>query len=632
MIAAMAHRGPDDRGRFDDHAVALGHGRLAIIDLSPAGHQPMTDPSGNIWITFNGEIYNWREKRAELERQGIEFRTRSDTEVLLALYVRYGDDFMRHLRGIFAFAIYDRRQGPGRERLLLARDQFGIKPLVYAETPGSFIFASEMKGILASGRIPGRIDPQALRTLLTFGSVCQPRTLVAGVRMLPSAHRIVVDQSGARIERYWSLATGRNSVVRLPYSEAVRHTRKVLADSVKAQLVADVPVGAFLSGGIDSSLIVALMAQTQTHRIKTFSVGFEREGADIDETADAEEVAAWLRTDHNRVVVTAADVRNQFERFVLGLDQPSVDGLNSFFVSEAAGRSVKVALSGTGSDELFAGYPWFAGMVGADKPVYESWRARFLGKLCRSEQRARVRSFLDRYGQHYFCCGSNGPPTLLSGDYRSQAGTFVPMSDDLAMSDELAGADVLDRVTALCLNGYTRNQLLRDLDACSMIHSLEVRVPFLDVEVVDLALSLPRAAKLKPEARPLDLSATYDDSGIKRIVVDVARELLLPSFTRRRKRGFGMPFATWMKGPLRPIFDDALSSKAVRKRGLFDPPSVRRLYDEFREGHIAWNQAWLLGIIEIWSRLVLDCFASSTTQRSVPAGRAVAEAGARQFG
>ena len=605
MIAAMAHRGPDDRGAFNDYAVALGHGRLAIIDISPSGHQPMADPTGDIWITFNGEIYNWREERALLERQGTAFRTRSDTEVLLALYARYGDDFIRRLRGIFAFAIYDRRRGPGRERLLLARDQFGIKPLVYAQIPGSFIFASELKGILASGRITCEIDPQALRTLLTFGSVCQPRTLIACVQTLPSAHRMVVDRSGTRIERYWSLRTGRDSAARLPYAETVHHARQVLADTVKAQLVADVPVGAFLSGGIDSALIVALMARMQDHKIQTFSVGFESDGADIDETDDAQQVAAWLRTDHNRVVVTAADVRDQFERFVVGLDQPSVDGFNSFFVSEAAGRSVKVSLSGTGSDELFAGYPWFAGMVGTDTPVYKSAWARFAAMLHGSDSSTRVRGFLDRYGQHYFCCGPNGPATLLAGDYRDQAGAFVPMADDLAKFDELSGADVLDRVTALCLNGYTRNQLLRDLDACSMIYSLEVRVPFLDVEVADLALSLARSAKLKPQGRPLDLQASYDDSGIKRILVDVARELLPPGFTRRHKRGFGMPFAAWINGPLSAFFDDALSSEAVKQRGLFEPEAVRRIYDEFRNGYAAWNQAWLLCVVEWWCRLVL---------------------------
>jgi asparagine synthase (glutamine-hydrolysing) len=621
MIAAMAHRGPDDIGAFDDHAVALGHRRLAIIDLTPSGHQPMADPSRDIWITFNGEIYNWREERAELERQGTEFRTRSDTEVILALYARHGDDFMCRLRGIFAFAIYDRRRGPGRERLLLARDQFGIKPLLYAENPGSFVFASELKGILASGRIDVKIDAQALRTLLTFGSVCQPRTLIAGVRMLPSAHRMIVDRSGTRIERYWSLATGRDAAARLPYGDAVRHARQILAETVEAQLVADVPVGAFLSGGIDSSLIVALMAQTQRNSIKTFSVGFERDGAEIDESDDAQEVATWLSTDHLRVVVTAADVRDQFERFVVGLDQPSVDGFNSFFVSGAAGRSVKVALSGTGSDELFAGYPWFAGMVETDTPVYKSWSTRLAAILRGSDRSASVQRFLDRYGQHYFCCGPSGPETLLAGDYHTEAGSFVPMSDDLAKFDELSGADVLDRVTALCLNGYTRNQLLRDLDACSMIHSLEVRVPFLDVKIADLALSLHRAAKLKPEGRPLDLQASYDDSGIKRIVVDVARELLPPGFTRRRKRGFGMPFAAWMKGPLLPMFDEALSSRVVTQRGLFDYEAVGRIYDDFRNGHAAWNQAWLLGIIESWCRLVLDRVAKPATRTDFSAGR-----------
>ena len=603
MIHAMAHRGPDGTGWHADGAVQLAHARLAIVDLSPAGHQPMANAAGDIWLVFNGEIYNWRSERAALEQAGHRFRSESDSEVLLALYERYGAASIARLRGIFAFAVYDRRGGPGRETLLLARDQFGTKPLLYRCTPqGGIVFASELKGMLASGLVGAALDPEALRTLLSFGSVVQPRTMLAEVRALPSAHYLLAGPNGVRVQRYWSHPSGAMPELRrLPYPELVRRGAEVLGDSIALQRIADVPVGAFLSGGVDSSLIVALMAAGQSARLKTFSVGFEDEPGALDESHEAAEVARHLGTEHSRVVVGGADAMASLTHFASAIDQPSVDGFNSYFVSRATAQGVKVALSGTGGDELFAGYPWFAGMVPPDPPG-PAWLPRCLRRAEPADP-----GFLDRYSAFYRCFGPEGPPTFLAAGWRETAGRWVEMTEDLAPLDELPAAPVLDRVSALCLNGYTRNQLLRDIDACSMAHALEVRVPFLDTTVAAFALSLPQQARLRPGGAWLDPTASYDRAGIKRIVVDIARPHLPPSFfADRPKRGFGLPLTNWLRGPLREVLRDTLSPEAVRRRGLFDPAAVSALLDQFLAGEGYWNGPWLLLITELWCREVLD--------------------------
>src|SRR5712691_5396463 len=361
MLRAMVHRGPDDEGMYADPVVTLGHRRLAIIDVSPAGHQPMSAADGAIQIVYNGEIYNYREKRAALEERGHRFQTQSDTEVVLALYERYGEDFLSHLRGIFALALYDRRDGPGREKLLLARDNFGIKPLVYAERNGWLLFASELKGLLASGLVAREPDPEAVRMLLSFGSIHQPRTFIRGAKALPSGHYLTVDKNGPRLRRYWSYETNRvRGLRKRRYEEQVDALRELMLETVRLQMVADVPVGAFLSGGVDSSLIASLMARETNGRVLTFSVGFDYGANTHDESEDAAKTAALLNTDHTRVHIGNGEVAEHLRGFVTGIDQPSVDGLNSYFVSYAAAQAVTVALSGTGGDELFLGYPWFA--------------------------------------------------------------------------------------------------------------------------------------------------------------------------------------------------------------------------------------------------------------------------------
>lgn len=628
MVGAMHHRGPDDCGLFSDQQVTLGMTRLAIIDTTSGGHQPMQTPDGQIAIVYNGELYNFRAERDLLETLGYVFRSSSDTEVALRMYEHYGDDFLLRMRGMFALAIYDKRRGPGRERLLLARDQMGIKPLLYARAGDRLVFASEIKALLASGLVKPDIDPISLRLLLTYGSVYQPRTFLRGVRMLLPAHRLIVEGGRERVERYWSLGVDRREGLRrLSYDEQVEEVARVLEESVRLQMVSDVPLGAFLSGGLDSSLLVALMArEVGKGRVKTFSVGFEAEGRDIDETGKAERTARFIGTDHTRVVVRGQDVRERICHIASGLDQPTVDGVNSYFVSLAARQAVTVAISGTGGDELFAGYPWFAQMAFDET----RWRGRAWKTLARTALAPAVRlslfdslppgrlrsrveqwrystDFRTRYVGTYHIFGRAGAERVMAPELRVSAQVGRSPYYDLDATDELPHGSAIERVTGVCLRGYTTNQLLRDIDAASMSHSLEVRVPYLDHVVADAALSLPDRSKLGEVPLSWDRPAqNYREAGAKRVLLDVAKPLLPEGYDTQPKRGFGMPFVTWLQGPLREVLLDTISDQSVRRRGLLDPAAVAGVREGYLSGSEDWASPWLLMMIELWSREVAD--------------------------
>ncbi|MBB6485566.1 asparagine synthase (glutamine-hydrolyzing) [Rhizobium lusitanum] len=616
MIAAMRHRGPDDTGLFADEKVVLAQARLAIIDTSSGGHQPMFSEDGKIAMVYNGEIYNFKGERQLLEARGYIFQTSSDTEVVLKLYQEFGEEFLVRLRGIFALAIYDRRDG--RDTLLLARDQFGIKPLLYAESGKGLVFASELKGLLASGKVARTVNHQSLQQLLSLGSIYQPATLVAGVKALPAAHLMRINATGIEIKRYWSYGLDRVAGLRaLPYREQVERFAALMRDSVRQQMVADVPVGAFLSGGVDSSLIVALMAREAGGHIKTFSVGFEAGADAADESHEAAEVAKLLETDHSRVEIAAADMVGHLQNFIRGLDQPSVDGLNSYFVSHAAAQHVTVSLSGTGGDELFLGYPWFASVERTIKQTLEGNHGRvnqFLSRLPMGRaitarmapQEIDPAAFHEIFGRQYHCFGPDLAHELLSGDARKTV-SLRSFAEEIGGCDELRDASWLDRGSVLCLNGYTRNQLLRDIDACSMIHSLEVRVPFLDVDIADFAFSLPTSSKIQISEETFNPYASYSAAGVKRIVCDVARRYLPAEFFETRaKRGFALPYGDWMKGPLSDVLNDCLSRETVIKAGLFNPDTVERILDDFHQGRRPWSHPWLLMVTELWRREVLS--------------------------
>jgi asparagine synthase (glutamine-hydrolysing) len=617
MVAAMHHRGPDDRGVYSDSNISLGMARLAIIDLSPAGHQPMSTPDNNIWIVYNGEVYNFQSERKLLESQGVKFKSHSDTEVILRLYEKHGDDFLLRLRGMFALAIYDKRRGLGKERLLLARDQFGIKPLLYTKAGDRFLFASELKVLLASGYVKREIDPVALRLLLTLGSIYQPRTMLRDVQMLPPAHRLIIENGQERVERYWTFGLDRYPGLRKqPYDELVGYVASGLEESVRLQMVSDVPVGAFLSGGVDSSFTVGLMTRIAGSHVKTFSVGFETNGAFVDETDEAEQTARFLGADHTKVVVRGSDLRDCLSHIITGLDQPSVDGVNSYFVSMVARKTVTVAISGTGGDELFAGYPWFTEMakfVQEQKQanIPESLYARLKHHFFRRTPATDFNDwggFLSRYGMAYNIFGPEGAKRLMRDSLHGLAGVEGLFMNDLAHTDELPYGDAVERVSALCLRGYTNNQLLRDIDVMSMVHSLEVRVPFLDVPLLDLVLSMPSSSKLS-NVSAIDnaYQATYRSSGSKRILVDAGRRMgiLRDDIDLQPKRGFTFPMEFWLKDELRDVLEDTLSSDSTRKRGLLSVEEVGRIKQLFLDEKIHWTQPWLLMVLELWCRDLL---------------------------
>jgi asparagine synthase (glutamine-hydrolysing) len=511
--------------------------------------------------------------------------------------------------------------------LLLARDHFGIKPLLYAHIGSSFVFSSEMKSILASGLIEGRFDPEALRLLITHGSINQPMTAVSGVKMLLPGHRMIIETGTERVERYWRLGLDRISDLRqTPYEEQVRTLKSSLQESVSLQMVSDVPIGAFLSGGVDSSLLVALMSRISGTTVKTFSVGFEEEGAHIDESDDAQRVAKFLGTDHSRVVVTGEDFRDKIAHIASALDQPSVDGVNSYFISMAARRAVTVAITGTGGDELFAGYPWFMNMAvlsdGSHKSRLISGVKKILSRAARNdvfnvmlqtrhanvwEQLRTMSGFAAQYARQYQIFGANGACKILNPEVKEIAMMGRETSHDMAFADELPSGSLVERVTALCLRSYTQNQLLRDIDAVSMAHSLEVRVPFLDHMIVDMTLSLPDRTKLGDVCAISDLErANYRETGTKKILIDVGRGLLPEGMDLQRKRGFGMPFDSWLKTSLRGILEDTLSPLSVKRRGYFDVKAVELVKEKFLKGETSWVFPWLLMVTELWCREVLD--------------------------
>lgn len=588
MTRAMHHRGPDDFGIMMGNDVSFGMSRLAVVDLSATGHQPMWNAEKTVCIVYNGEMYNFREEREKLTASGYSFTSKSDTEVVLKLYEKYGDDFLLKLRGMFALAIYDKRRGVGHEKILLARDPFGIKPLLYARTGKGLVFASELKAILAGGLVERKINTAALPLLLAKGSIPQPMTMIDGVEMLLPGHHLTVERGNIRIERYWNLAINRcPELAGADYPEQVNVVRSALEESIRLQMVSDVPIGAFLSGGVDSSLIVAMMARLSSHRVKTFTVGFGEEGTGMDETDDAARIARFVGTDHTRVEIDGQLVRDRINHIATALDQPSVDGVNSYLVSLAARQGVTVAISGTGGDELFAGYPWFLNM----------YRASQLGSL---------QDFALAYAKEYLIFGVNEAIGLLGPDIQARFDGDTFLRHYAHLPDELSAAQPLERVSALCLRGYAQNQLLRDIDAVSMAHSLEVRVPFLDQVMADIALSLPLDAKLNPDISSLDpYAATYRQTGVKRVLIEIGKGLLPPDLDNQPKRGFGMPFAQWMKGPLLDVMEDTLSRRSLISRGIFDPLSVQGVYNQFKVGATGWAQPWLLMITELWCRNVL---------------------------
>jgi len=501
------------------------------------------------------------------------------------MYLTYGEGFVTRLRGIFAFVLYDAHKGV----FLAARDHLGVKPLLCSVHGDRVVISSELKSLLASGLVERDVDRGSLSLLLQTGSVPQPRTMLRGVSCLLPGHVMRWQDGNLSLRRYWQMETGRVSLGRLSGDELMEAGREAVTEALRLQLVSDVPLGAFLSGGIDSSLLVALM-QEMHGNVRTFSIGFESDldTASEDETTDAEEVAHHLGCSHETVILKRSEIVDVLPRIARDLDHPTVDGVNAWFVSKVASEALTVAISGTGGDELFCGYPWFGNLYDQDSGIIR-WKRLARRLLGRGD------SFADRFRWQYFIFDPVRTKSLML------EGNLL----DYAPADPLSTAATLERVSGLTLAGYTQNQLLFDIDTASMAHGLEVRVPLLDVRLLDFALSLPASMKYGAG----DVSApegSYAHAGVKRMLIDMGRPLLPTNFERRAKRGFTLPFDGWLRSELAEYSQDLLAPGVVAQRGFFNPDAVAAVVRDFHAGKTYWSQVWLLMMTELWAQEVLD--------------------------
>jgi asparagine synthase (glutamine-hydrolysing) len=599
MCATLAHRGPDDRGVWADGPAGLGNARLAIIDVA-GGHQPVGNEDGSVWAVQNGEIYNYRDLRAELAARGHRFATdHSDTEALVHLYEEHGPDFARHLRGMFAVAVWDARA----RRLVLARDRLGIKPLFYAVTDTGLVFGSEIKALLAAG-LPRSLDPAALHDYLTFDFVPGPRTMFAGIRKLPAGHLLTWDAAaGVEVRRWWSFPPqGEVPPEARDVPTATAALRARLEDAVRATMVSDVPVGAFLSGGIDSSVVVALMRRVADGPVRTFAVGFREKS--YDETPYARIVADACGTEHHELVVEP-HVEDVIHRLVEAFDEPFGDSsaVATWYVAEAAARHVKVMLSGDGGDELFGGYVIYQAdrLAGLYRRLPAVLGARALpalaGLIPASDAKMSWDLKVQRFVRHARLdpAGAHGAWRLIfTEDMKRQlyaqppADPHDPLDHLRAAFDAYPGTDLLNRFMVADAQVSLVDDMLTKVDRTSMAHSLEVRVPLLDHELVEWVSRLPSSLKV----RRLTL---------KYLFREVARDLLPPEIARRPKAGFHVPVPAWLKHELRPLVDEVLGEATVRRQGVFDPAYVRTLVDAHQSGRENLSRnLWGLLMFGLW--------------------------------
>ena len=582
----------------------MGHTRLAILDLSAAGHQPMRDARNGNWIAFNGEIYNFRELRERLDADPESWRSESDTEVILRAYERWGKDCLQHLRGMFAFALWDE----ARTELLIARDRLGIKPLYYFKGAGLFLFSSEVRALLASNLVPRKLDAVALWEYLGYQSVPAPRTLVEGVHALKPGCWMTVDAAGRVCEgSYWDLLENASHEAQTASaSESRRRVRQLLEEAIALHLVSDVPVGAFLSGGIDSSAIVALVREAgQTPR--TFSVCFDESA--YDENAYARQVAARFETEHTEVHLTNDALLEQLPTALAAMDQPTGDGVNTFVVSRAVrATGIKVALSGLGGDEFFAGYPSFKRLPRAMKYL-RHWSSAPL------RLRALTASAIETLGGSSIqalkaasLIGGDGrlssvfPVTrqvlsveqrhsLLNDSWQSLVAEMTDPYVELLEEkySQAAAAEVLSLISYAEGRTYMHDVLLRDTDQMSMAHALEVRVPLLDHKLVEYLMGLPDSCKIS-------------NGTPKRLLVESLNGLLPDEIVNRPKKGFTLPFDPWMRGGLRAFCEERLSPERIGSRGFFRPERVQQLWQSFLAGrsNVSWSRLWILVVLEDW--------------------------------
>ena len=593
MSRRLHHRGPDSDGTFERGPVALAARRLSIIDLEH-GEQPIANEDGSVVVVQNGEIYNYRELKRELERAGHRFATDCDTEVLVHAYEEHGDSFLERLRGMFAIALWDDR----RRRLLLGRDRFGIKPLYYAAEDGGLIFASELKAMLEHPGFSRQTEPRAIAAFLAFNSIPAPLTIYATARKLPPGHLLAWEGGEVEVRRFARPRPVPAGEVRREGAAALAiELQSTLRDSVRAHLVSDVPVGVLLSGGVDSGALTALAAAESPERLKTFSIGFQESG--FDELARARLVAERYGTDHQELIVRP-DAVQLLPKLVEAFDEPFGDSsaVPTYLVSELAAGEVKVALAGEGGDELFGGYytyvadllaPRIGRLAALSAPLVEALpssdaRVGFDYKAKRFARAAALSDPLERHHAWKEIFSPAARHSLLDG----RATAWDPLDLYRERYAETAGAEPLARLQDVDLGIYLADDLLVKTDRLSMAHSLELRVPFLDPLVAGFASALPTAMKVRGTAK-------------KRLLRRAVAPLLPKEIVRGRKQGFSIPLAAWLRGPLEPFAREVLSAPNLERQGYLDPAVVAGVLDRHcsRREDLS-RQLWGLMSLTLW--------------------------------
>src|SRR5580692_7686914 len=638
MTHVQAHRGPDDFGlwerRFPDGSyIGLGSRRLAILDLSADGHMPMCNEDRTVWITYNGEIYNFAALRRELQSKGHQFSSNTDTEVIIHLYEQEGADCVHRLKGMFAFAICDLRSG--KPELFLARDHFGVKPFYYALRGRKLAFASEVKALLHVPEVDVDLDLVSLHQYLTFLWVPDPKTMFRGIYKLPAGHCATFRDGELKIRQYWDLHFP-PADASYPRSEAdlAGEVRERFQRSVEEQMVSDVPVGAFLSAGLDSSSIVAMMCRATTQPVRTYTITFPRKYRVGETTLDDPDVPSRLARQlgcENQQIVVEPDVADLLPRLTWHMDEPTADPaiITAYLVCREARKQATVLLSGVGGDELFAGYRkhmahyWaqaYAGAPAAARNALEgvvaslpALRGTFLkGRIRLAKKMARSASLdpVERFIANCTYFDGDQKAELYSDGF-SEAGVSDPAREHYAAFGRVEHADFLHQMLYLDTKIFMASLNLTYNDKMSMASSVEVRVPFLDRELAEfVAWNVKPEWKLKGKWRPTT----------KHIFREAMRGMLADEVMRQPKAGFAAPVDYWLAHDLRPLVDDLLSESQVRRRGLFRSDVVRRYIDEHRRGAEDWSmQIWQLLTLEIWTRLFLDGGARSFAQQQIGA-------------
>lgn len=592
MTAVIQHRGPDDDGLHADDRALLGMRRLAIIDVE-GGHQPMYGADQQVCLVFNGEIYNFRELRAGLEKDGYRFRSHSDTEVILQAYLRDGVEAFAKLDGMFGIAIWDKRS----DELILARDRWGEKPLYYTCDSRRLLFGSELKSLLQSPDCPRDLDTDALRAYLTFGYVPSPQSIFGGVRKLPPAHYVRYREGQPSLHRYWQPSLAEKTT--LSETQASERLAELLDRAVASRLVSDVPFGAFLSGGLDSSTVVALMARHMSQPVKTFTIGFKE--AAYSELDDARKVAQHLGTEHHELVVEP-DAVALLQQLVWHFDEPFADSsaVPTFLVSQLASKHVKMVLTGDGGDEMFGGYDRYLRLMALERTGLLRRPAaaalRLAGALIPDPMGGRLSRVGERMGMPF-------AERYLSGVALMRADTARALNAraggenhyDLPLlhhpgHDLGAGNSVLDRAVAIDLQSYLPDDILVKLDRMAMATSLEGRSPFLEPELASFALSLPESMRVR-------------DGRGKHLLRKVAEPWLPSRAISKPKQGFAIPIAEWFRGPLSGLAADTFASRSFRERGLCDPQAADSLLATHLSGRVDHSEAlWQVLCLELWAQ------------------------------